>query len=174
MIRRGLSKGTPRYIVDEILSKSKTSPPTRTTRPTTRATCRHGSSGRGSRRKSRNPDDRAVYELLVENARGDESYDELAAERGESVNALTKRVQRFKAKYVPLRRRHNERRYMVLLLLRWGGIVAVVAGAAVAAYFLYRAISARPASLAPAPSASVPVLVVPPPSDDDVGHPRPK
>ena len=100
------------------------------------------------------PDDRATYEVIVARAREGKSYEDLAAERGESVNALTKRVQRFKAKYVPLRRRYNERRHALLLLLKLFGIPLAVAGIAVAMYLVTRSHAAPQPAPAPAPSAS--------------------
>jgi len=116
--------------------------------------------------------DRDVYELLVDKAKSDKSYEEIAAERGETVNALTKRVQRFKAKYVPLRRRHNERRHALMLFLRLGGAVALVAAAVLLAYYFYRGVRPAPEPPDTKPSSSA----SPRPFDDNapgVSHPPP-
>jgi DNA-directed RNA polymerase specialized sigma24 family protein len=131
------------------------------------------------KRVAGNPDDKAAYELIVERARGGKSYAELAAERGETVNALTKRVQRLKAKYVPLRRRANERRHTLMLLLRFGGAILAIAAVVVLAYLLDRWQNPRPQRMPPAPassaSAAPPFRAPPPvPADTDLtGHPAP-
>jgi DNA-directed RNA polymerase specialized sigma24 family protein len=220
VIRRSLSKKTPRWIVDEILSNVNTRVLTTLARPydetrvrgwlTTVAVSVRNSYFRNGAAHARwihpgadleevlpestdepiedddppswligpwlekkvasHPEDRAAYDLIVERARSGKSYAELAAERGESVNALTKRVQRFKAKYVPLRRRYNERRHALLVLLKLFGIPLVVAGIAVAVYFVARAHKPQPA---PAPAPPFAPLKL---DDDDngVSHPAPR
>ena len=115
--------------------------------------------------------DRATYEVIVARAREGKSYEDLAAERGESVNALTKRVQRFKAKYVPLRRRYNERRHALLLLLKLFGIPLAVAGIAVAMYLVTRSHAAPQPAPAPAPSFTPLKLDD---EDNGVGAPAPR
>jgi hypothetical protein len=115
-----------------------------------------------------NAKDREAYDIVVARASG-KTYDEIALERGESASALAKKVQRFKDKYVPLRRRYNERRHALLLLLKLFGVSVVAVGIAVAIYFALRPRPPVPAP-APAPSASTlpfddekPGVATPPP-----------
>jgi DNA-directed RNA polymerase specialized sigma24 family protein len=218
VIRRSLSKKTPRWIVDEILSNVNTRVLTTLARPTDETRIRGwltvvAVSVRNSyfragaahakwinpeadlqdvlpesaeapaedaeapswliapwleKKVAESPKDREAYDIIRARA-GGATYDEIAAERGESASALAKKVQRFKDKYVPLRRRYNERRHALLLLLKLFGLPLAIAGIAVALYFALRPRPPRPAP-SPAPSASVlpfndetPGVATPPP-----------
>jgi hypothetical protein len=220
IIRRTLTKGTPRYVVDEILSnvhflalKTKAGPKSEDRMPgwLTRVAVnarnlyfRQGAAAEKWINKSHeiedlppdpndaadqetadsepswligpwlekkvanNPKDREAYDIVRARARG-ATYDEIAAERGESASALAKKVQRLKDKYVPLRRRYNERRHALLLLLKLFGIPLAVAGIAVAIYLATRP---RPPQPVPVPAPSAPALLF----DDEepgVGAPAP-
>jgi hypothetical protein len=120
------------------------------------------------------PADREAYEIIVAKARGKKTYEQLAEERGESAAAVAKRVQRFKDKYVPLRRSHNERRHTLMLVLKWLGFAALAALAVGLVAFLYRRYPPEPAPT-PAPSASaVPARTAAPQQGDNVAKPPPE
>jgi RNA polymerase sigma-70 factor (ECF subfamily) len=127
------------------------------------------------KRVAHHESDRRTYDLLVQKAREEKTYEELAADRGETVTALKTRVHEFKKKYLPLRRRHEERRDMVFFLLRFGRTVLLYAAAAAAILlaFLY---SARVGPFAP--HKRLPPSVEPfrahPPQGEDVGQPPPR
>ena len=103
--------------------------------------------------------DRATFELIVHKARESSTYEELAAQRGETVAALKSRVHEFKKKYQPIRRRHEERRDRVFFLLRFGGWTLALALAVAISILLLSAVGVLPVTpitpeLDPAPSAS--------------------
>jgi DNA-directed RNA polymerase specialized sigma24 family protein len=126
------------------------------------------------KRVAHHESDRRTYALLVQKAREDKTYEELAAERGETVAALKNRVHEFKKKYLPQRRRHEERRDAVLLVLRFGRDVLLLAAAAAAILlaFLY-AMDLGPFAPKPRPAPSAQPARVGPPQGEDVGAPRP-
>jgi DNA-directed RNA polymerase specialized sigma24 family protein len=118
--------------------------------------------------------DRLTYDLIVEKAREEKTYEQLAAERGESVAALKSRVHEFKKKYVPLRRRHEERRDTFLFWLHFGRdslLVAAVVAALVLA-FLYR-MGLGPFAPEPPPRPALAPFRSVAPEGDLVGHPPP-
>jgi DNA-directed RNA polymerase specialized sigma24 family protein len=126
------------------------------------------------KRIAKHESDRRTYALIVEKARGEKTYEQLAAERGETVAALKSRVHEFKKKYQPLRRSYEQNRDTVLFALRFGGrALAVLAAAAlILAALLYslRIGPFAPERRHPAPGAPAEFE---PPRGGDVAHPPP-
>jgi RNA polymerase sigma factor (sigma-70 family) len=106
-----------------------------------------------ARQVANNPRDRETFEILLEYAQGEKTYEEIASERGMTSTALRSRIFEFKKKYVPRYKRWRNRALVWTFL----GGVAVVA-AAIVLWLL-----TRPAEIGPDPS-KVPPRPAPAPS----------
>jgi hypothetical protein len=99
------------------------------------------------------PHDRAILEVLREQARTKKTYAALAAERNESEDQLWRKIRRFKVKYRPRVRR----RRAVMLWLRKAGVrTAVGIAVAGALWLLYVLLHRRAEDVLPDP-ASLPL-----------------
>jgi DNA-directed RNA polymerase specialized sigma24 family protein len=107
-----------------------------------------------ARQVENNPRDRETFDILLEYAQGEKTYEEIASERGMTSTALRSRIFEFKRKYVPRYKRWRNRALVWVFL---GGVVAVV----VAAILLWLLL--RPAAIGPDPS-KVPPRPAPVPS----------
>jgi RNA polymerase sigma factor (sigma-70 family) len=100
-----------------------------------------------------NPQDRETFEIVFEHAQGGKTYQQIAAERGMTVTALSSRIFEFKQLYIPRYKRWRNRVIIVILL----GGAAVLLAAAVLWSLLQRPDSIRPdPSTAPPPQLPVP------------------
>ena len=91
------------------------------------------------------PRDRETFEIMVEWAEEDKSYEQIARERGLTVAAITQRIFKLKVKYKP---RYEEYRRRVVPLL-WLGGLAIAAAAGALLYALWR--REPPATIEPGP-----------------------
>jgi DNA-directed RNA polymerase specialized sigma24 family protein len=127
------------------------------------------------KRVANHPGDKRTFDLIVQKARENKTYEQLAAERGETVTALKNRVHELKKKYLPLRRRHEERRDAYLFLLRFGRqLLYVAAAAALILFALLYSLRLGPFAPAPRPATSSTPVKVEPASGDNVAHPPPE
>ena len=120
--------------------------------------------------------DTETLEILRYKARAGLTDQQIADERGETVDALRKRVERFKKKYAPLLRRHRDRMRVLFFWLKAAGVVAAAAVVAVIVWLLWlRPHHAQDAAVpdpdavprtGPAPSASPSAAPRPAPSFD--------
>ena len=125
--------------------------------------------------------DQETLALLGERARKGKGYAELAVERGETVSALHNRVHKFKEKYLAEleqyredeRRKEARRRTFLVVLITLGAVLAA-AGAVLLLLFLLQAPPFAPSPRPASSTSGTPVLTLPPPSPDDVGHGRPR
>jgi RNA polymerase sigma factor (sigma-70 family) len=93
------------------------------------------------------PRDKETFEIVFEHAQGEKTYQQIAAERGMTVTALSSRIFEFKQAYIPRYKRWRNRAIIVILL----GAAAVL----VAAVVLWRLLQ-RPDSIGPDPSIAPP------------------
>jgi RNA polymerase sigma factor (sigma-70 family) len=94
-----------------------------------------------------NPRDKETFEIVFEQAQGEKTYQQIAAERGMTVTALSSRIFEFKQAYIPRYKRWRNRAIIVILLAG----AAVLLATAVLWWLLQ-----RPDSIRPDPSTAPP------------------
>jgi RNA polymerase sigma factor (sigma-70 family) len=109
-----------------------------------------------ARQVENNPRDRETFDILLDYAQGQKTYEEIANERGMTSTALRSRIFEFKRRYVP---RYKRWRNRALVWVFVGGAMAIVA--AILLWLLLRPPeigpdpSKVPPRRAPLPSATV-------------------
>jgi DNA-directed RNA polymerase specialized sigma24 family protein len=92
------------------------------------------------------PRDKETFEILLEHAQGNKTYQRIAREREVTLTALSSRIFEFKSKYIP---RYRQWRNRALLLIVLGGVAVI---AAILALWLLR----RPSAIGPDPAWTPP------------------